>query len=509
MESFMDVRQTNTIVSGIDSVPNIMELRIGRWCAWPIVKRTIRLLLMERILNFEDIHQRSSLANIEGNKRKRYFYDVMSTIVQLAKHNRWRKHPQFIILNDTDSFREQDRKGRYFDVFFDDLLNGRGLTYRPYIIEDGMMWPHKDNVEGRRHLNAELLLLLSELLSHRPVIRRQVSSVAKPLSDIISKTGIPMPKSMVKKAVQKKLERFEGARICYKKFFKWRNIKALLLIDSNSRFGQIAAAKELNVPVIEFQHGIIGKDNVGYQWSPSLLPNKKNMALADNIFVFGQLWQEMLVKNGFWNKEEILSVGSALIDRYRYKHEIKKSDPYRLNILFTTDWTLQDKAILFWKKFMDIAESKKTSVKYKLFIKPHPCEDHYQERYRVLIDNISNKCVLMDRDESTYKAMISSDLHVSFASTTLLESAGLGIPTICISGNGTNGDLQGLIGSKKCNNYIVHIDSPEDLLGVLVKINESKDFYKNWRETTKKEGNKIFKKGFLKNSVNIINRELN
>jgi spore coat polysaccharide biosynthesis predicted glycosyltransferase SpsG len=116
--------------------------------------------------------------------------------------------------------------------------------------------------------------------------------------------------------------------------------------------------------------------------------------------------------------------------------------------------------------------------------------------------------VLLNKEDSTYSAMLSSDLHISFASTTLLESAGLGVPTVCICGANTNGTLQALIGTSKYNEYIFHLDSPEAFFDLICKINESRDYYLNWKRETEKIGNTIFKKDFLKNSVQIINRQL-
>lgn len=485
-----------------------MEPRVGKWCAWPIVKRTIRLLLLEEKNKLKGIHQRATLTTIKWQDKKRYISDLFSAILQIIRSFHWRKDPQVIILTDSDSFRERDKSGLFFDVFFNDFLSGKGLQHPPFIIEDGMNWPHKNKVKGKRHLNAEILLLISEVLSYMPFVKSRVLKTAVDLVEILSKGGFPLEKRIVLNAVKRKLARFEGARICYSFVLKYRNSKALLLIDSNSRFGQIAAAKQHNIPVIELQHGVIGKDNAGYQWNKALFSNKRNIPLPDRILVFGKLWQDMLSQNGFWKKEEIQPVGSALIDQYRNFQKKRIKVPECIHILFTTDWTLSHRSIIFWKKFRNLVELHKTKMQYEVLIKPHPCETDYKTTYKSLTSSEKVNFNLLAGDESTYNAMLASDLHISFASTTLLESSGLGIPTVCIFGEHTNGKIEDLIGTNIFNDFILHVESPEDFADIVHKSNASPTFYNEWQQKTEADGKMIFQENFFMNSKKIINRHL-
>jgi hypothetical protein len=465
---------------------------------------------MEKFLDFHDIYQRAGISGIKTDTKKRYIRDIFIAFFQLARNRGWREQPQFVVLTDTDSFREQDRAGRYFDVFFDDLLYGKGLPFKPYIIEDGILWPHRENVKGRRHLNAELMLLLSELMTYHPAIKKRAEATVKTLIRSITNMdkNRHIPIDDIAGPLRKKMERFEGSRICYKLLFQRRNIKALLLIDANSRCGQIAAAKELKIPVIELQHGIIGTTNVGYHWNALLDRHKKAMAIPDKILVFGQLWQDMLSKTKFWKKEEIIPVGFARIDHYRNQYTRKhyQVDPKHITILFTTDWTRQEKSIAFWRQFMVIADMC-NAFGYKLYIKPHPCEADFTSTYRPLLQQVKNRCLLIDREESTYKSMATSDLHISFASTTLLESVGLGTPTVCLNGENSNGDIHDLVGvDSSFFEFIPHVDSPESFLALLMRMIEEKAFFQNWQTKTEKEGRNIFQSGFLQETTRIIRR---
>lgn len=80
--------------------------------------------------------------------------------------------------------------------------------------------------------------------------------------------------------------------ICLKKLYKLllkiKGIENVYIVGAYFRMELIAAAKELNIPVIELQHGTITKYHLGYSY-----PDQSNVIyFPDELWTFGEFWFE-------------------------------------------------------------------------------------------------------------------------------------------------------------------------------------------------------------------------
>jgi hypothetical protein len=283
------------------------------------------------------------------------------------------------------------------------------------------------------------------------------------------------------------------------------------LIDSNSRFGQIAAAKELNIPVIELQHGAMGANNAQYQWHSSLSPYKPLMPIPDKILVYGRLWQDMLVAGGFWNYKEVIPAGSARMDRFRasvLEKEASKNHDEAFRILYTTQWKLQESAVEFWRRFMEIAE-KRLPFQCQLRIKPHQSEHRPEQVYQTLLNRFSDKCEIVSNATSTFEAILNADVNVSYASSVLLESAGLGVPSVSICEPMVPGGIAQYMGMQSLRESIVHVISPEELIELLAQHPPGSTALSRWRQSTENEGKRFFTEGFFERAEQVIQNAVN
>ena len=96
------------------------------------------------------------------------------------------------------------------------------------------------------------------------------------------------------------------------------NLQALVVTYGPGRFAEIAAARELGLPVIELQHGVIGPHCPDYAWPAQYRAAQSRTSrcriasrCSDEVF------RDLILRSGFWREAEILAVGAAAMESFR------------------------------------------------------------------------------------------------------------------------------------------------------------------------------------------------
>lgn len=267
----------------------------------------------------------------------------------------------------------------------------------------------------------------------------------------------------------------------------------------------VAAAKEMGIKVVEFQHGVIHKNQPQYNW-PTNFSNKKNKLLVpDIILMWGQYWVDENLLNKFWSKKDLLPMGLVKMDEKRelycklVENSIKTASNQTVTYVYTSCKPIRSYAIEFLKDVL--AKFKEKSLSAKLIIKLHPYEDSEYTYYNELKIMYPDYCeVYYDKDMSLYECFIMSDVHLSVYSAAILESIELGRPTLILNLPGKE-YFDSLI-----SKGIVHqVDSPTDLFVIDSKIRIRSEFWNKWVYDTKNSEEYLFSK----NSTDRITTYLN
>ena len=231
------------IVQSLDTASGIMEPKVGRWCAWPVVKPG---------LFFQLLKQDSSLsasvsegAKFAGHLRKilKMTPSVFFGCLQLLRHARWRTDPQSVFYAFSSNRSEKQKDGKYKDIFYDDLLISGKLRWKPFIIETPVNWGHLKPVVGPRHVFDEPMILLSGIIASLPSVQLAIQSATDHLVTIFLNNGVPLIRSVLESLVRNRLMVFEAGRRVYSLLLKHRNSKTLIVLDADAVTGIIAAAK--------------------------------------------------------------------------------------------------------------------------------------------------------------------------------------------------------------------------------------------------------------------------
>jgi len=200
-------------------------------------------------------------------------------------------------------------------------------------------------------------------------------------------------------------------------FFKLKRPKAIFIVCYYDKAYIVKAAKDLNIKVIELQHGVIGKVHPAYY---SYIDIDKSF-VADYLLSFGEYEKKMQKYNGVYNSQQVFPIGHFYIE-----YLVKNFKP-SLNLLekcskfkIIIGVTLQDSMI---DRLLDIVELIAIRNPSVLFI-IIPREDMLKYRN----ENISN--ILLDNSLDCYQKVLHCDFHMTVYSSCAIEAPSLGIKNI-------------------------------------------------------------------------------
>ena len=157
---------------------------------------------------------------------------------------------------------------------------------------------------------------------------------------------------------------------------KIKKPKKVILVVSYYNMPLIFAAKNLNIEVIEMQHGIISKYHLGYHY-----PYYESDFFPEYLFTFSKFWN----KSASYPSPNIKNVGNNFL----YVKN-KKSKKQKNTILIISQATIGVKLENFILKNMKFFKN------YKIYFKLHPNEfDNYKLKYEKLI-NLKNVIIVLN-----------------------------------------------------------------------------------------------------------------
>jgi hypothetical protein len=205
--------------------------------------------------------------------------------------------------------------------------------------------------------------------------------------------------------------------------------KAVLIRCGYGRFPMALsqACRELNIPPIEIQHGLITAFLPAYRRTT---PTTNKDCIPKYLLVQGQIYAELVRHGHLFEEDKVISAGypyleQTLKERKEPSDQKQALSPFPQNILFTSQWILASEIRDF---VINIAEQlKRDKLDIGILFKPHPYDrNDYSDMMNY--DHI----VLIDKYEDTCKLFSSADIHSTVYSTSGLESIAFGIPNIFV-----------------------------------------------------------------------------
>jgi len=193
------------------------------------------------------------------------------------------------------------------------------------------------------------------------------------------------------------------------------NPRIVIVVCSYGKETFIEACKNLNIPVVELQHGVINEYHLGYAY-PGVRRIKRTF--PDYFFAFGDFWKDSVEFP--IGKDRIFSVGYPYLEREVEKYiNVQKKE----QLLFISQGTIGKELSKF-----AVELSKTNQISQKIIYKLHPGEyDRWQREYPWLED--AEIEVLDDDRIPLYRLFAESKIQIGVYSTSVYEGLAFGNKT--------------------------------------------------------------------------------
>jgi len=360
------------------------------------------------------------------------------------------------------------RDGKFYDIYMDPLYDVLGDNF--YVFEwttpKGYRRKYKGSIHSKNYVAMHIPLFSKTFfdLAMYKLLRKRKFSIEheKVLQDIITffseKTATD--KNDLMQNIYDSAVVFFHMKEFFVKLLRQISPKAVLIRCGYGRFHMALsqACRELGIPSIELQHGILTKYHAGYV---KVTESENRDCVPGYILTYGDEFTDIIRKGSLFEKEKVVTVG------FPYMEEVKKfpltiddklndfASKFTTTILVTSQWTVAEELKKFFIKLSE--KLKKSNMDIGIVFKPHPRDwiDHSD------MEKIENMFIASKYDD-IYEMLKVADIHSTVYSTSGLEALAFGKPNIFIDvGKTTIEDIIDVVDNK--TSFLV--SSPKEYMG--------------------------------------------
>lgn len=382
---------------------NLIEWDIDNIPIWELIRMNVFTDLKDKLVNKNFNIQKRKINNGFGI----FFKFIKNSIFQNPFNIS--KQIDLLIFNHP---RRKINSGFYEDIYIDTLLPI--LNNDKYIIIEGYVnnnIAHYKPVKSNNLYYLDAIQYPSKIMSYLPLGYKLTIEEKNKISKIEKSINLNW-NTQISNLEQHIVTYIRRWNFVYPKFIKLLENtvpKKIINVVSYSFFNQVmtCAAKKKQIPVIEIQHGTIGKYHIAYNFK-----NHKNLHLKTfptHLFAWGQVWiKEARIPLSIKN---INIVGFPYLRNFQSNQDTKRN----LKQILVISQYREDIA-LFTKK---IAEN---LPEYVIIYKAHPSEYQIIESKYHYFKKIPNLKIVADDNLSLYDLFMQSTFVLGVHSTALIEA---------------------------------------------------------------------------------------
>jgi len=500
----MEAKKITELFEYIEKNTEIPSYEIQGWKAWGIIRYHLGLyLLTTDISKKNNINKRLlSLLKLKGvPPLLKYLNSIIHFFIILHTKT---KHSD-VIVRILSNARRDKIKGKYKCVHFDDIIeNSKEINY--YIMEELSAYKkHFSPAYNKVDFFSEGLDLYSIFKKINVkndqinYIKERIIKELNLIKDGDKKQEIQEVISLIKRTFSIQIIYFIKRKETYKRLFKKINPKIFLMVCSYGSEALVGAARELNIKVIEMQHGLISQYHLGYNYGKHLLKYKNKFPIPNYLLTYSEYFTKLLLKHSFRDKSELITTGNSRIDYWQSSIKSNNNTIFN-NIFITSQWAITDPLIVFLEKTLKLIKKKGMNV--TITVKLHPREKASLKKWLKLKNKYKKNLIVIDGDAlNLYKYILKSDFHASVYSSTHIESISLSKPTAILKLSGWE-HVSDLVKE----NIAKLIKTPEEFIDTIIHSIKKDKFYKDWVDNTKKTSERYQEKNAIKKNISSIKK---
>ena len=336
------------------------------------------------------------------------------------------------------------RDGKFYDIYLDTLddLMGNDFVVFEWPSEQGHRQNYGGMIYSKNYVPLHLPFttktfwdIILYKFFNKTSYKIQNLSILDEIIDYFA-NSVNLEKEMVNKYINESIAIFWYMKGFFKKLLSSISPKLVLIVCGYGRINMaiVQACRELNIPSVELQHGLITENHPGYV---KTMKSDNRDCVPEYLLTYGDFFADIVRRGNLFEKEKVVSVG------FPYLEEVKKSKPvideklkefissFARNILITSQWTVAEEI----KKFtIDLSkELIKNRLNVGIIFKPH----QHDWREYTNIENHGN-IFLASKYDDIYEILKVVDIHSTVYSTSGIEALAFGKPNIFVDTGKTN-----------------------------------------------------------------------
>ncbi len=410
MSSYVSALEANEYLIRLETENDLLQFQVDGWCAWPTLRFDVGL----------------ALNNLPLTQRSRVRLD-QHLIFALGDILAWfRLRPVHFVAKTYSSGLLEQMDGSYKDIWLDNLLCEIGNCFKIEGVNNPAFLARRSKAYLKSQMTTSTFAIMAGILARAKIGPRYIEVIASQISTRL--INEPSLKVFTADRVARRLWSVYWS----KKFYCWllRRLRPEFVFTVDpGEYALVAAAKELNITTIEFQHGFLdGRAHYSYSWTEYALKYRAQMPIPDRFFLYGEHWKNELELNGFW-EDTLRLVGSLRIDLYR-KCRLRKWNQSAYLIVLTMQGIDIENTIAFMSEFLGIIHKHRN---VELYVKLHPAYETSKSPYTTAFNGDPRVQIVLGSEEpSTFNLLARADLHLSISSTCHYDAIGLGVPTVIL-----------------------------------------------------------------------------
>jgi len=401
--------------------------------AWPI----IRLKVNEEIRKKEGLKSRTFKLNwFLFHKLLRSLFFGLSNLFRLRQFSFW-------------IFSSSDRRKLINSKYVDRVAGSFAINYpKSLIIENpyplGRHYKYK-NLGNGKVLGQTVFFAATKIISlflKKPRIENE-----EVLVKILAENHINLDYNKI-------LKETRAQYFLMKFLLRFTKPKAVFFVYSASSMGYIKALKELNIPVIELQHGVINSSHHAY----NLYRDFGYTLFPDYLLTYGPKELDVFNRsNYFIDPAHVFPVGYYFLEatsKFAITEEFEQQlrRQYKMIVAFS----LQDPFETFTFEFLKKTAALNPSICYLLV--PRKADKTFPD-----IERLEN--MYIERRMNIYECLKIADFHATINSTCAIESLFFGVPNVLYDFKNWASDYYGEILNDP--GHTVFVSSPLEFIETL------------------------------------------
>ena len=388
---------------------------------WQYIRFTIYFDILKQKEDISDVYANANakrnllqiafllLKHIPLILRKNTFFNLQKSDLLVLNHSRRIKNGEF-----------------YDCMYTDDVLRSIDLSY--CVIEDSYDGDHLVPTQTKNLHYTDILFTLRSLkrkfysvFNIYALNKKEKEYIYYLVKEINNIFDVNISTEYVLSRVQYIVLNYKATYKHYEKIIDTVNPKIIMEVVSydieNMIFNEIA--KKRNIPIIELQHGTMGKYHIAYNF----LKKNDSILFPDHVFVFGDFWKETTRLP--INDDKISVVGFPYFEKSINKSFEMYDVGDKKNIVFISQLIIGEKL----SRFACEVAQKIDHDAYRIIYKLHPSEySNWKEMYPWLdVDFVE---VIDNNEKDIYFFLKSATFQVGCFSTALFEGMGFNLKTV-------------------------------------------------------------------------------